>query len=150
MVLIRRETRKIVHLPIGSIIALAICTVLGLLVVGVGGKLEVLVSASIFEAITLALVISRLHVIQRVEDELILRWSFGTKRWMADDHGLRAGVRGTKTPSLQLELIARDAEFYAPGTVVAELEPNAKGRAEAEAIALVLGLPLTNDPSDSF
>jgi hypothetical protein len=146
MLLLRGKSRTVVDLPVGSIVMLVFLgLVLGVQAPAVGASIGVVVSLALVELFVLVMVVSQLRATARVGDELRLRWSFGVKRWVAGEHVLRAAIRGTRSPILELEIVRRKADRHEPGTTLAVVGASAKGRAQAEAIAELLEIPLTGD-----
>jgi len=152
VILIRAARRSFVQVPLGSLLAWVICSATLGSLLAYPGETGVLVSTLIFEAITLFLVISGLHSLERIDDQLIMRWALGTKSWSAEAQSLHAALRGSRSVSLQLELVgpSDDSENpFPPTTTIATLSPNERGWAKAEAIAKLMGVPLIGDRPSS-
>jgi hypothetical protein len=147
MLLLRPKSQSVVNVPLGFIAILAVMIVLFVGFPSARESNEMLASSGVFGLLSLGMIVLDLRVTARKADELRVRWSFGGTQGLAQDFVLRAGISGSRSPSLRVELLPRVTDGFEQGTLVAVLSASAKGRVQAEAIAKLLDVPLTGDLS---
>lgn len=168
MLLLRPKSQSVINVPLGFIAIFAVMVVVLVAVPSVREETEMLAAIGVFGLISLVMIVLDLRVTARKADQLRVRWSFGGTRGSARDFVLRAGISGSRSPSLRVELLHRLAaefeqgtlvteegfeqgslpgEAFEQGTLVAVLSASPEGRMQAEAIAKLLDVPLTGDLS---
>jgi hypothetical protein len=167
MLLLRPNSQSVINVPLGFIAIFVAMVVVLVAVPSIRAETEGLAAIGAFGLISLVMIVLDLRVTSRKADELRVRWSFGGTRGLAQDFVLRAGITGSRSPSLRVELLSRisaefeqgtlvmgefeqgsiPAEAFEQGTLVATLSASSDGRVQAEAIAKLLDMPLTGDLS---